>query len=391
MRRRILHFAVFVALALLGAVGLDGQSYTITPTPFQVVLDNAGAIVSGACVWTYQAGTTTPATTYSDTSGTTNTNPIIADSAGRYTAFLTPGQSYKFVYESACTPPAHGTTLRTADNIIAVPSNSAGVDVIGTAGEALSAGNAVYLSDGSGSKTAGDWYKADNTNTYSSTTNPVGMITAAIASGATGTIRIEGTVSGLTSLTIGLPYYISTSGAITSTAPSSNVRRLGTADTTSSLVLAPIMTMPWPGLWDLSASHAGQIKFPATQNPSTDPNTLDDYEEGSWTPGNSHVTLSSPVGTYVKIGKQVTAWFSVTWPTTADSNGADITGLPCTADASWRPMGFVAQTSLGTAVTLLGTNGGTFVNIFSFSATAQTNANMSTKTLFGAIQVYCAQ
>src|SRR5665647_161935 len=31
-------------------------------------------------------------------------------------------------------------------------------------------------------------------------------------------------------------------------------------------------------------STGGQIPFPATQNPSSDPNTLDDYEEGSWTP-----------------------------------------------------------------------------------------------------------
>ena len=35
------------------------------------------------------------------------------------------------------------------------------------------------------------------------------------------------------------------------------------------------------GLFDLSASTAGQIKFPATQNASTDVNTLDDYEESA--------------------------------------------------------------------------------------------------------------
>ena len=32
-----------------------------------------------------------------------------------------------------------------------------------------------------------------------------------------------------------------------------------------------------------SASGAG-ITFPATQSASTDANTLDDYEEGTWTP-----------------------------------------------------------------------------------------------------------
>src|SRR3990167_787780 len=36
----------------------------------------------------------------------------------------------------------------------------------------------------------------------------------------------------------------------------------------------------------------GQIKFPGTQVPSSDANTLDDYEEGTWTP-----IITSSVGT----------------------------------------------------------------------------------------------
>jgi len=53
------------------------------------------------------------------------------------------------------------------------------------------------------------------------------------------------------------------------------------------------------------------IAFPATQSASTDANTLDDYEEGTWTPtqgGNLTVvgTFSSS-GTYTKIGRMVVA------------------------------------------------------------------------------------
>ena len=33
------------------------------------------------------------------------------------------------------------------------------------------------------------------------------------------------------------------------------------------------------------ALESGQLQFPATQNPSADPNNLDDYEENTWTPG----------------------------------------------------------------------------------------------------------
>src|SRR5205823_5612832 len=203
------------------------------------ILDNSGNPVNAGCIWTYTAGTSTPVATYTDVAlSVANANPIIASTAGRFTAFLTPGLSYKFTYENTpCSASAHGSTLVTADNIAATPASAANVDTTGTAGEAISAGQAVYLSDGSGSKTAGQWYKADSANTYSSTTLTVGMAPSAISSAATGTIRVVGYVTGLSSLTVGANYYVSTSGAITSTAPT-NRRLLGQADTATSLVLA---------------------------------------------------------------------------------------------------------------------------------------------------------
>ena len=54
---------------------------------------------------------------------------------------------------------------------------------------------------------------------------------------------------------------------------------------------------------------AGQLAFPATQNPSANANTLDDYEEGTWTPTANLVTVvGTPTysGTYTKIGRLVT-------------------------------------------------------------------------------------
>jgi hypothetical protein len=54
-----------------------------------------------------------------------------------------------------------------------------------------------------------------------------------------------------------------------------------------------------------STSGAG-ITFPATQSASTDANTLDDYEEGTWTPTIAGVsTYTVQNGTYIKIGKYV--------------------------------------------------------------------------------------
>lgn len=55
----------------------------------------------------------------------------------------------------------------------------------------------------------------------------------------------------------------------------------------------------------------GQIAFPASQNASADANTLDDYEEGTWTMaakfGGASVgqTTSSNTGRYTKIGDRI--------------------------------------------------------------------------------------
>lgn len=58
-----------------------------------------------------------------------------------------------------------------------------------------------------------------------------------------------------------------------------------------------------------AASGAG-ITFPATQSASTEANTLDDYEEGTWTPtqgsGLTVVGAFSSAGSYTKIGNVVT-------------------------------------------------------------------------------------
>ena len=81
----------------------------------------------------------------------------------------------------------------------------------------------------------------------------------------------------------------------------------------------------------------GQIKFPTTQVASADVNTLDDYEEGTWTMGVSFggasvgVTYSDQQATYTKIGRQVTVNGYTALSNKGSSTGnAFITGLPFT-------------------------------------------------------------
>jgi hypothetical protein len=54
----------------------------------------------------------------------------------------------------------------------------------------------------------------------------------------------------------------------------------------------------------LISANGGQIKFPATQSASSDANTLDDYEEGTFTPFPG-ITATVNSGSYTKIGRLV--------------------------------------------------------------------------------------
>jgi hypothetical protein len=81
----------------------------------------------------------------------------------------------------------------------------------------------------------------------------------------------------------------------------------------------------------LSLGSTGQIVFPSTQNASANANTLDDYEEGAWTPvigGWTSITYNAQIGRYTKIGNQVTAWFSLSFSGTNAATVVTISGLP---------------------------------------------------------------
>jgi len=67
-------------------------------------LDANGNPYAGGKLYSYSAGTTLPATTYTTSTGvTSNTNPIILDSAGRvpYEIWVTSGADYKFILYDA--------------------------------------------------------------------------------------------------------------------------------------------------------------------------------------------------------------------------------------------------------------------------------------------------
>jgi hypothetical protein len=136
------------------------------------------------------------------------------------------------------------------------------------------------------------------------------------------------------------------------------------------------------------------LAFPATQSASSDANTLDDYEEGTWTPayafstaGDSSFTYTGGrVGTYTKIGKLVSCFFYIDNATvtkgTTGSGSLNVTGLPfsITGNTDYsggvvvltdsypvNPQSFIAFTGTTTA-SMRKTGGGSAVTAADFGA-----------------------
>ena len=73
------------------------------------------------------------------------------------------------------------------------------------------------------------------------------------------------------------------------------------------------------------------ISFSPTQFASSDANTLDDYEEGTWTPSlGGTTTYTARVGSYVKVGQLVTVSFDVHVSAIGTGSTRIISGLPFT-------------------------------------------------------------
>jgi hypothetical protein len=82
----------------------------------------------------------------------------------------------------------------------------------------------------------------------------------------------------------------------------------------------------------------GHILFPSSQNPSSNANTLDDYEEGNFTPqlvfggGSVGMTFSTRIGSYIKVGKFVICSARMTLSAKGSSTGtATLSGWPFTS------------------------------------------------------------
>ena len=130
------------------------------------------------------------------------------------------------------------------------------------------------------------------------------------------------------------------------------------------------------------ATVAKGVAFPATQVASSDANTLDDYEEGTFTAtatvGGSSTTQSNSAGFYTKIGRICHITCRVTLTSLGSGTGTFLVSLPFTASNHSVPSGTLLHYGLNFA----GSSGTITANQVYAIATANA-ASFSLATSFG--------
>jgi len=130
---------------------------------------NSGVPLSGGKLYTYAAGTTTPKTSYTSSSGSTaHTNPIILDSAGRVPGgeIWISAPPYKFVLNTST-----DVLIATYDNVIGIGAASYQVDnFTGTGSQTTFTLSAASLGENFTFVYINGVYQNKNTYTVSGTT-----------------------------------------------------------------------------------------------------------------------------------------------------------------------------------------------------------------------------
>jgi hypothetical protein len=107
------------------------------------------------------------------------------------------------------------------------------------------------------------------------------------------------------------------------------------------------------------------ITFPATQVAKSDANTLDDYEEGTWTPSlGGDTTYYTQTGRYTKVGNLVFIRGNLHINLRGTGSQSQISGLPFSADESNQCMsvGYFANSPTSVVSFCFSSNTGTLLN-----------------------------
>jgi len=126
------------------------------------------------------------------------------------------------------------------------------------------------------------------------------------------------------------------------------------------------------------------ITFPASQVLASDPNTLDDYEEGTWTPTlGGTATYTVQTGTYTKIGRFVYVSAMITVNTLGTGSTREIQGLPFSINGSNNDIGAVIGyvNSCATSYVSIGSNN--YINSIILGAKSAASTDNGSAAVFG--------
>jgi hypothetical protein len=202
--------------------------------------------------------------------------------------------------------PAADTIAFSEGGAEAMRINSSGNVLFGTGSAATTIGGTTATAGGLTDKdlTVSAWFPTSGANEYGgdlylSAGRPTGN-----GSGKLGSIYLKVGVSG---------------------SPSSAAGSLITAMTANNFGI---------GIGSAVPSSGFGVAFPATQSASSNANTLDDYEEGTWTPSlGGTATYNVQTGAYTKIGNVVSITGSIRTTSLGTGSTNTLTGLPFTAAA----------------------------------------------------------
>jgi microcystin-dependent protein len=192
----------------LSPIGNGFQFFTTTGIP-----------LNGGFIYTYQAGSTTPATTYSDNAGTiANTNPIQLGTDGRpqVEIWLTYGINYKFVLADSS-----NNVIQTYDNLYGI------IGVQGSSGTTIPSGLITMWSGSIGSIPTG-WNLCDGSN---GTPNLLDRFI--VAAGSSYAVNGTGGATTATLVTANMPNHTHTATSVVTDA--GHTHQVGSRDSTADL------------------------------------------------------------------------------------------------------------------------------------------------------------
>lgn len=225
------------------------------------LLDNSGKVLAGGKIYTYSAGSTTAAATYTTaTQSVSNANPIILDSSGRLAQeiWLTSGTSYKFVVTDSVGNPV-GYTYDNISGVNDFISLSASEWILGSTPTYVSATQFTIPNDQTATYVAGRRTKSTVTagsaySTIASSSYALGVTTVTLTNDST---TLD---SGLSAVYYGIISSAPNSLPTSSVTAASIQQQSATAATTTGTAGAYLLA-PTPAISSLQINQRFYVKF----------------------------------------------------------------------------------------------------------------------------------